>query len=475
MIRSAAVAALVFGVLAPGCARPASDSRGRFCAAPDGGDAFCVPSAEGPAAAWRKAEARGHLPIQMWAEWPSDVTLDALVASGDALNTWFGDIDKVVAYVRDTKKNAESYKASLAGNLGALLRQAKDRQAALLAEKPVDAIGSFQQALSDKASAVKDPLIATIASDKQAMSAAQAVFDKARGDAMALQTAFASIATEFTAYRASEAVETAAYASLAAQASVATLATINDVEQAILMTAEDASKKPSDLTLGAMKLSAQIQAFELASEMELAPHKDFLATHGAALPDMTSAALRSLNAMLGYTQQRVARSDATALSLLSGVAMRKLALGMLASAGQSARDTVASARLRKARDAFQAGTSVRLAALAAAPETSSKLKLPYLARRYDELTALLQMQPLCDPSSASWREQGCTSLRERFSAAEAYRKTTLPALIATDLAAMRAAGADAALLDAAQAKLAAGDIKGAVMLHDAAVHSAEGT
>jgi hypothetical protein len=35
-----------------------------------------------------------------------------------------------------------------------------------------------------------------------------------------------------------------------------------------------------------------------------------MATHGAATADMTSDALRSINAMLGYVQQRVKRSDA---------------------------------------------------------------------------------------------------------------------------------------------------------------------
>ncbi len=62
----------------------------------------------------------------MWATWPSAVTLDGVVESPDKLDAWFADIDKVVAYLRDTKRNAESYKASLEGNLDSLLRQATD-------------------------------------------------------------------------------------------------------------------------------------------------------------------------------------------------------------------------------------------------------------------------------------------------------------------------------------------------------------
>jgi hypothetical protein len=223
-----------------------------------------------------------------------------------------------------------------------------------------------------------------------------------------------------------------------------------------------------------MKLSAQIQQFELASQMAIGPHRDFLATHGAALPDMTSDALRSLNAMLGYLQQRVSRSDATAISLLHGVAMRRQAL-MLLNAGQPVREMVAEAKLQKAGARFHADASARLTALAQAPSASATLKLPYLAQRYDALTALLQMQPLCDLASSAWREAGCSSLRPNFKAAQISLKTTLPALIQTGLATMRAKGVDAALLDAAQAKLDAGDVKGAAIVYDAAVRSSEGT
>lgn len=260
---------------------------------------------------------------------------------------------------------------------------------------------------------------------------------------------------------------------LAQQASQSTLATLPDVEQAILAAALDASAKPSDLASSAMKLSAQIQSFELSSQAALTPHTDFLATHGAALPDMSSGALRSLNAMLGYIQQRTTRSDATATSLLNGIAMRRQALIVL-DAGQPMGDMVAQAKLLKARTAFDETSNARVAELATAPKVSKNLKLPYLARRYDQLTALLQLQPLCDPSSSSWREAGCVSLRSNFSAAKAYLETTLPLLITTGLATMNAQGVEVTQLDAAKAKLEAGDVKGAAILYDAAVRGTEG-
>jgi hypothetical protein len=376
--------------------------------------------------------------------------------------------------VLDTKQSAESYQASMAGNLGALLQQAKERQAALLAQKPASPIADFKTALYDKASVEKSPLLAARVADKQTMIAVQHVVDRTKTDAAPLAATFAKIAAQFTAYRASEATETASYVALAQKASAASLDTLPSVEKAILTASSHANNKPLPLINLANKLSAQIQTFELSEHEAIAPHADFLTTHGAALPDMTSSALRSLNAMLGYIQQRVARSDATATSLLHGIALRTQALVLL-TMGTNAADTVAQAERLKAGATWSAAESARVTALRKAPPASASMKLPYLAQRYDQLTALLQLQPLCDPASSSWREDGCAKLRGDFGAAQTFLKTTLPALIQTGLTTMRTKGVDAALLDAAQAKLNAGDVKGAAIVYDAAVRTSEGT
>jgi hypothetical protein len=474
----AVLAALALGALVPGCSpKPKSEPDGRptglLCAASVGGANFCVSASEGPAAAWDKA-AQGTMPIQTWAEPLPGVTIDDLVESEDRLRDWFTNIDTVLTYVRDTQKNAESYKASMEGNLGVLLKQSKDRQAELLAAKPVDALANFKQAVSDKASAEKSPIVATIADDKQSMIAVQAVFDQSKLDVAPLSSAFTAVAAQFVAYRGTEASETSTYTTLAQQASQSTLATLPDVEQAILLAGQDASAKPGELSSKVLTLSAQLQAFEVASQASISPHLDFLATHGAALPDMTSSAMRSLNAMLGYIQQRIARSDATATSLLGGTAARYQALVVL-STGPIMSAKVAQKKFLAASQAFADASTARVLLFSATPPKSAVMSLPYLARRYDVLTAFLQLAPLCDPASSSWREAGCVSLRNHFGAAATEHKTTLPTLIATGIATMSAKGVDAPLLDAAKAKLDSGDIKSAAILYDAAVRATEGT
>ncbi|MGK4001742.1 hypothetical protein WMF31_03890 [Sorangium sp. So ce1036] len=469
-----AVAALALGAMVSGCWKRSDDALGRFCAMPANGEEYCVGENMGPGSAWSQAEDHGALPIAMWATWPRDETLDDVVSSSYWLDVWLGHLDEAVAYVRDEAKNAESLRATLEGRLEDLLDEATIRQRALLAQTPVDAAGNFKAAMIDKASAEEEPLLAALAADKQAMAAAQAVFEQARRDAAPLQDRYAGAAARFVAYRATEAAETAAYAALSERASRSGIEELDAVEEAILAAARDASRAPNELAAEVMTLSAELQALAASFEEAIAPHKDLLATHGAPMPDLTSGALCSLSAMLGYVQRRVARSDATATALLGGVAQRRQALAAL-QADQGTREALVRSRTERASAAFREGARARAAAVAAAPPVSEKLGLPLLADRYGELTALVQMRPLCEAASSSWREAGCAVLRGRFDAAEAELRTSLPRKVAAGLAALRQMGMDAALLDAAQTRLDAGDVKGAAIAHDAAVRGAEGT
>ncbi|WP_437599435.1 hypothetical protein WMF28_42085 [Sorangium sp. So ce590] len=428
----------------------------------------------GPGAAWTQAEKDGALPIEVWATWPTNKTLEEIVASSYSLGVWFRHVDEAIDYVRDDAKNAESLRATLAGKLASLLDEATDRQRALLAQAPVDATGSFKAAMIDKASAEREPLVAALAADRQAMAVVQAVFDQARSDVAPLRSKYAGVAARFAGYRATEAAETAAYAALSEQASRSDIDGLDGVEQAVLAAAREASRAPGELAAEILRSSAALQVFAASFDEAMAPHREFLATHGAVLPDMTSGALRSLSAMLGYVQRRVARSDATAAALLGGITLRRQAL-RVSQMDEGAREAIAGARTRKASDAFGERARAQVAALSAAPPVSEKLGLPLLAERCGELSALVQLRPLCGAAGSSWREAGCAALRERFDAAEAELRTGLPRKIAAGLAALRETGMAAAALDAAEARLAAGDVKGAAMAYDAAVRDAEGT
>ncbi|HZF51380.1 MAG TPA: hypothetical protein VE093_22140, partial [Polyangiaceae bacterium] len=121
---SAALVVAAAGTLVPGCLSSGDTyvPFGRICAVAGGGVEVCVPAEEGPASAWSEAMATGSLPVAMWVEPSGGMTLDDVVRSVDNLDRWFATIDKVLAYVRDTERSAESYKVTMEGKLGAWLR-----------------------------------------------------------------------------------------------------------------------------------------------------------------------------------------------------------------------------------------------------------------------------------------------------------------------------------------------------------------
>ncbi|WP_437875819.1 hypothetical protein [Sorangium sp. So ce513] len=446
-----------------------------FCAkANTSGVEHCVDASEGPASAWSKAEEDGELPIQVWAVEPNRFRFGDVAESEAKLRAWFDNVDRAVAYVRDEQKHAESLRATLHGELLGLLLLVRRGQEASLEKEPVRAAESFTRAMTDKASAEEEPLAAAIAADKQALAAATAVFDEARAEAAPLVSRYAAVAARFADYRATEAAEMAAYAALSAEASRSGIDALGGVEQAVLAAAREASRAPNEIAAEIMTLSAELQALAVSFEEALSPHKEVLATHGAVVPDMTSGALRSLGAMLGYAQRRVARSDATATALLGGIALRRQALRVL-QGDEGARSAIARSRSERASERFREGARARAEALSSAPPVSEKLGLPLLAARYGELLALVQMRPLCEAADASWREAGCAALRGKLDAAEEELRTDLPKQIAAGLAALREKGMAAAALDAAQARLDAGDVRGAAIAYDAAVRGAEGT
>ncbi|WP_437733370.1 hypothetical protein [Sorangium sp. So ce1335] len=469
------VAAVALGATATGCSWPREEyAPGRFCAQANTSVVeHCVDASEGPGSAWSKAEEDGALPISMWAR-PPFRTSDAFVASEADLSAWFDNLDRAVAYVRDEKKHAESLRATLHGELLGLLLTYRRHQEELLHEEPVRAADNFTRAMTDRASAEKEPRAAALTADKQAMAGVQAVFGEARRNAAPLVSRYAAVAVRFADYRGTEAAETAAYAALSAEASRSGIDGLDGAEQAVLAAARDASRAPTELAAEIVTLSAELQALAASFEEAIAPHKEVLTTHGAAAPDMTSGALRSLGAMLGYARRRVARSDATATALLGGIALRRQAIRVL-QGDEGAREAIARSRIERASERFREAARARAEALSAAPPVSEKLGLPLLAERCGALLSLAQMRPLCEATGASWREAGCAELRGKFDATEAELRTGLPKKIAAGLAALREKGMAAAALDAAQARLDAGDVKGAAIAYDAAVRGAEGT
>lgn len=172
---------MVMGLGVPGCFIFGNgETEGSLCASPIEGGNHCVPASSGPDAAWNKAASAGTEPIQMWAVWPEYVEIGDVVASPPMLNAWLDDVRGVMEYLRVTKGNAESYNASLSGNLGDRLRQARRVQNKIIHERSVDPKKRIEQVLLDKAVGETDPLKAEITADKQSMGDVLAIVDQTK-------------------------------------------------------------------------------------------------------------------------------------------------------------------------------------------------------------------------------------------------------------------------------------------------------
>jgi len=449
------------------------ESEGRICASPIEGGKYCVDSSSGPSAAWSEAIAHGSEPIEMWTVWPKKYELSDVVSSPVLLGAWFDDMRAILDYLRITKGSAESYRATMAGKMDRDLERAMSVQSALRREKKVDPKEAISELLLQKAATEVDPVKAEVTADKQALGEMQVVIDKAKVDGAPFAAQYKTFVDDFLAYRATEAAETLLYSQWSHNISAASLAELSGIENEVVTLAQKASAKPNELLMSGMKLTAEILQFDKSAREALLPHETLLIENGARMPDLTSGALRSIHAMLAYAKLRVARSDATAKSLLLGSEMRGNALYLLANADSPARTTIANALLSKAGTTFAQSAQAQVDAIKTAQ--MSKLGVPYLAHRYDERAALLQMVPLCNAISSSWRETGCVSMRPKFKDAGTYMKVTLPAEIKQGLVVLKNQGVDPQMIEKVQQRLDKGDIKGAAMAYDVVLQSAEGT
>jgi hypothetical protein len=407
-----------------------------------------------------------------------DPNLDAFVADTTELNAWFADIKKLTTFLGSTGATADAFNASLSGTLGTLMKQAKAEQDKLLGESappnPSSQVSQFENLVAEQADASAAPLSAAYALDLQQGAAVKTIVQNATTAVTAFQAPFAAMASRFTAYRATEAAELATYATYSSAGATTTLTTMPAVEQEILSYNQQLGPIPDQFIADATGLRMSIASAGAQFAAQLDTYTAFMNQFGMNRPDLTSSAIHSLDNMIAYVEDRRQRNDAVATRLLDDLTLRRQALILIATS-QATQATIAQAELLSASTTFLNNATQQISALWAAPPTSTKLKLPYLAARYDLFTAFLQLQPLCATgATGSWRETGCNSLNQQFASAQAYQTTTLPGQIKIGVMLMTGSAAPAALLSDITAKLAAGNVKGAAAEYDEALLASDG-
>src|SRR5207253_2815882 len=132
--------------------------------------------------------------------------------------------------------------------------------------------------------------------------------------------------------------------------------------------------------------------------------------------------------VLAYAHARKKEAEDAAEPLLEQLADRLEVLDAL-TADQATRETFAQTQQLKASTEFLNEANKQISVVTALPVSTPVLKAPLLTARYDTLTAVLQLQPLCDPATVvaqSWRGAGCEVYARNFSRANLSLTKVIP-------------------------------------------------
>jgi hypothetical protein len=189
--------------------------------------------------------------------------------------------------------------------------------------------------------------------------------------------------------------------------------------------------------------------------------------HGLAALDFSTRSDVTVDAMLGYAQERDGRVADAAARLLVQIQLRLHAQHANA-ASAAIRQQMAAAAHLAASTQFLATANARIAEINRVPQKSPRYRLSYLAPMQRDMVGFLQLEPSCLARGTTnpWMDAGCNALGVNFSKARQYLGTRLPGMIRIDAFTFRSKGAPAALVTTMEQQLSGGNLEAACRTHD---------
>ncbi|WP_342379108.1 hypothetical protein NVS55_06765 [Myxococcus stipitatus] len=444
----------------------------------------CVPINQGPQAAYDVvfnglASRCGtdmscrYQPIKVWVAEPD------LNATPAELVTWLDGQQQVIAFLKNSNKSAETLQVSLnAMRDGArgLVRD-QERELAAVTDRIKTMVASAESTVKAKAREYGDPVVVEEAEVKAGMVRLEETVAESRAALAALAPEVVALANRFAAYKATEPATTTALRTLAAQGSAANLQGLVTVQLDAVALAQQESGEASALAMEAVRLRTRLGLLQDEYVTSLQRDKAFIAQRGLLMGDLVDGELEMLGGIAGYSDSRRRKVLTAVDRLLEGMKQRRDALiGLEADA--ATRQSLADAAFLTASQRFLDDVTARSTQLWKVAPKSTVLKLTFLSEKFDQMESYLQFEPACAPPAAgqrSWRETGCVAMRRDFSRVRTWMTSTLPGTLRLNVAMMRNAGTvPAALLLEVEAKLAAGQLKDAATVHDAALRKSDG-
>lgn len=325
----------------------------------------------------------------------------------------------------------------------------------LYAQKKQAIIDGASQKIKDAAGPIISDEMKQLATIKGATQALQGIVADYTNGAAAFAAEFQTTVKSYNLYRGLEANVTQQLASLAASAGNADIDALGQLQVRLrdIDVSESSLAEGLQVTIG--RLQASLGDVQAVYDTRVAAYSDFLTANGMTKPDATSVALASLNSMKGYCMQREAQMRGVVDGVADGMSRRVTALLTAVNDAATQSTLLASAQLHASSD-FVADINGRLSSLWAKLPTSTVLKLSFLSAKYDEMTAFLQLEPVCASTPPAYMQTGCLLLKPQFSKAHDWINRTAPSVIRIQAMMMKSAGIDPTKTDAVVAEVNAG-------------------
>lgn len=443
----------------------------------------CQPLQSDPKSLWNKIRNDLENRSRPWINKSSDpemmdgeITLRFRFAPGsepdsvEELEELFAQQDRIIDFIGKQKDPGTSRAATREEYLRVLqgLIESLDDQSEGLREKSQQHINTMRQRLL--ALGTDDEQIALV-TEVSELADLEALFDATELSLSSLTTPAAEAIQGFSSLKARQATLSRKALDLSKRASKTTAATLPALQTELTNWSNTESEPAADLMLDASRVVGQLGSTYRDFDARIERFEAVLSAGSITKPKFGDLAQTTHSGIASYAMAWEAFVGETFEQLQRGLKLRSEALQQ-AAADEATRVTFAKTQHLQAATDFLNEANQRSSQLLALPPKTVSLKAMVLAGKLDEVSALLELEPLCVAEKLaveSWRESGCVALRRDFARGRTFAEKTVPALIRANITLLRRAGVPADQLTPIESELAQNRVRAAAVLSDAVI------
>jgi hypothetical protein len=440
------------------------------------------PASEGPASVYNAGRAQVHQNCgandqvcrRQWVSVSPGADQFTVKAAPPLIQDWKSRWGSVLAFYKGLNADVQGFvKASEAMN-GATntLMNTHRSEIGRISRGVEDVPQKVRAKILALAEPIKGQEMGSLASTRQTimdLQAANAVYQKA---VEAHLPAFNALVERFATYRAGEAAAMGTLTSVAQAASSADINAAAMLGQQLSTVSRAESDAAGEIIVAARRMEKLFLLVQQEHDRRTAPFAALSKDKGLPILDLTSKPSKVLGEMAGYAQGRDQRLSDGVARIAAGLHTRVEAL-IVRAKDLATRETVKQAAQLTASGAYLNEINRRIEGLGRVAPRSNRLRLSFLAQQYADNLAFLDLENVCKTPS-SWMADGCGIAQPSLATARTFLSDKLPSILRLQTTLLQRDGVSPVLVADAAAQLAAGNLRGAVDAHDAALLASEG-